>query len=248
MPITGSDECAPMRYPASIADMATSLYGLGSVLAALYARDAQPEGQGQFLDLTLVESQAWWSVIHAAAYLMKREPPVKLGNDHLSISPYGAFEASDGYLIIGCGGESLWHSLCDVLEMPEVRDDPRFCINRERVKQRDELRKILNRKLSARTVAEWCQLLSEASIPSGPIYDVPQMLADEHLTARGFVVEQEHPTVGTLRTLSSPLHLSATPASYRVPPPLLGQQTDEILAELGYDDDRIAAFHAQGAI
>jgi crotonobetainyl-CoA:carnitine CoA-transferase CaiB-like acyl-CoA transferase len=249
MPLTGSEDCPPMRYPASIADMATSLYGLGSVLAALYARDGRPEGRGQFIDLSLVESQAWWAVIHAAAYFMSGQAPPKLGNEHPSIVPYGAFRAQDGYLIIGGGSEPLWHTLCAVLGMEDVRDDPRYAVNRERVVRRDEVRALLEERLASATVAEWVERLEAAGVPAGPIYDVPDMLADEHMRARGFVVEGEHPLAGTLRTLRSPLRLSRTPTdSYRLPPPLLGQHTDQILAELGYAETEIEALHRDGAV
>ncbi|MBM3188156.1 MAG: CoA transferase [Chloroflexi bacterium] len=246
MTLTGEAGTPPMRYPASIADMATSMYSLSAILGALLVR--QRTGRGQFLDMTLIESQSWWSVIVAAAYLAVGEIPRKLGNDHPSIVPYGSFRAQDGYLIIGCASEPLWARLCEVLEMPEVRDDPRYCINRERVQRREEVRAILEEHLAHRTVAAWCALLEDANIPCGPIYTVPEMLEDEHMRARGYVVEQEHPVTGTLRTLACALHLSETPPSYRLPPPLLGQHTDEILSDLGYTREEIEALRQAGAV
>lgn len=247
MPTTGEKDWPPMRYPASIADLATGLYGLGSILAALYARERT--GVGQYIDLSLLESQAWWGVTQAVAYLLSGRAPGKLGNDHPFIVPYSTFKAKDGYVVIGCGSDSLWQKLCEVVGLgPEVRDDPRYRVNRERVIRRDEVRALLEAKLAARTVAEWCALLDAAEIPAGPIYDIPGMLNDPHMRARGFVVEGPHPTAGTLRTLASPLHLSATPASYRLPPPLLGQHTDEVLRELGYTPQEIAQMHESGAV
>jgi crotonobetainyl-CoA:carnitine CoA-transferase CaiB-like acyl-CoA transferase len=246
MPITGDQGDVPMRYPASIADLATALYGLGSVLAALYVRERS--GRGQHIDLSLVESQAWWGVTQAVAYLLSGRPPAKLGNDHPFIVPYGTFRARDSYLIIACASEALWQRLCSVVGLEEMRDDPRYRINRERVVRREEVRQRLEERLAARPATEWAQLLDQAGIPAGPIYSIPEMLQDEHMRARGFVVEQEHATAGTLRTLASPIRLHETPPGYRLPPPLLGQHTDEILAELGFTAQEIARMRGSGAV
>lgn len=246
MPITGEGDGAPMRYPASIADLATALYGLGSTLAALLVRERT--GRGQFIDLSLVESQAWWGMTQAVAYLYSGKAPGRLGNDHPFIVPYGVFKAQDGYLIIGCATESLWQKLCDLLGMAETANDPRYRLNRERVMRRNEVRALIEARLASRPAQEWWRILDAAGVPSGPIYDIPQMLADEHMRARGFVVEQPHPTAGSVRTLASPLHLSETPASLRMAPPLLGQHTDEVLAELDYSPQEIANLRAQGAV
>jgi len=258
MPITGEQDDPPMRFPASIADLATALYGCNSVLAALLVRQrsgcersgCEHSGceRGQYIDLSLVESQAWWGVIQAAAYLCSGQAPAKLGNDHPVIVPYGTFKAQDGYLIIGCATEGLWERLCELLEVTDLYDDPRYHLNRDRVVRRHEVRARLEERLATRPVAEWCRMLTEASIPNGPIYDVPQMLADEQMQVRHFVVEQEHPVAGTLRTLACPIHLSETPASYRLPPPLLGQHTDQVLVELGFSEGEIARLHQIGAV
>jgi crotonobetainyl-CoA:carnitine CoA-transferase CaiB-like acyl-CoA transferase len=246
MPITGPQDSVPMRYPASIADLATGMYGLSCILAALLVRERT--GQGQYIDLSLLESQAWWGVTQAVAYLMSGRAPGKLENDHPYIVPYGAFKARDGYFIIGCGSEPLWAALCQVLGLEGVRDDPRFCSNRERVLHRAEVRQLLEAKLAERGVDEWCALFDQAEIPAGPINGIPEMLQDRQMRGRGFVVEQDHPTLGALQLLASPLHLSDTPATYRRPPPLLGQHTDEVLAELGYSQAETGELHARGAV
>lgn len=246
MPITGPQDSVPMRYPASIADLATGIYGLSCVLAALLVRERTE--RGQYIDLSLLESQAWWGVTQAVAYLMSGRGPGKLENDHPYIVPYGAFKARDGYFIIGCGSEPLWAALCQVLGLEDARDDPRFCSNRERVLHRDQVRQLLEAKLAERDVDEWCALFDQAEIPAGPINGIPEMLQDRQVRARGLVVEQEHPTLGVLQLLASPLHLSDTPVTYRRPPPLLGQHTDEVLAELGYSEAEVVQLHAGGAV
>jgi crotonobetainyl-CoA:carnitine CoA-transferase CaiB-like acyl-CoA transferase len=246
MPLTGDKGGPPMRYPASIADLATAMYGLSCVLAALLVRERT--GRGQCIDLSLLESQAWWGVTQAVAYLETGRGPAKLGNDHPFIVPYGTFKARDGYMIIACGSESLWARLCAALDLGLVRDDPRYCTNRERVSRRDEVRQLVEARLSERDVSAWCALLDEAGIPASPIHGIAEMLAAPQMVARGFVVDQWHSTAGVLRLLASPLHLSQTPASYRLPPPLLGQHTDQVLSELGYSPAEVAALRASGAV
>jgi len=246
MSLTGAVDGEPYRYPASIADLATGMYGIGSILAALLVRSRT--GRGQYIDLSLFESQSWWSVVHAVPYLLDGKPPRKLGNEHQSIVPYGTFRAQDGYLIIGCASESIWQKLCDVLGLQDMCRDPRYRTNRERVAHREEVKARVEERLGTRPAAEWCRLLEEADVPNGPIYSVPDMLHDEQMQARDFVVEQQHPVAGVLRTLACPIHLSDTPATYRLPPPTLGQHTDDILGELGYTPTEIGALHDSGAV
>ena len=246
MPLTGDADSPPMRYAASIADMATGMYGVSAVMAALFVRERT--GRGQYLDLSLAESQAAWAAIHAGAYFATGKVPRRLGNAHSSIVPFGPYRAQDGYLTIACGSESLWRQLCDTLDLGESQNDPRYAVNRARVERRDEVRQLIERKLASGTVVDWCKTLEKAGVPCGPINDIPQMLDDDQMKARGFVVELEHPLAGTLRTLACPIHLSDTPATYRLPPPLLGQHTSEVLAELGYSPEEIARWADDGAI
>jgi len=246
MDLTGAVDGPPYRFPASIADLSTGMYGISAILAALLVRGRT--GRGQYIDLSLFESQSWWSVVHAVPYLLDGKAPRKLGNDHQSIVPYGTFRAQDGYLIIGCASEPIWKRLCQVLDLQDMYDDPRYRTNRERVSHRDEVRQRVEERLATRTVGEWRRLFEAADVPHGPIYSVPQMLHDEQMRARDFVVEQQHPVAGALRTLACPIHLSDTPATYRLPPPTLGQHTDDILAELGYSPQQIASLHDSEAV
>ena len=246
MPLTGEMDGPPMRYPPAIGDLTTAMFGLSSVLAALLVRTRT--GGGQYLDLSLIESLAAITAIHAGSYLANGQAPAKLGNDHPSIVPYGTFKANDGYLIIGCGSELLWHRLCEVLGLEQQRDDARYCVNRERVIRRDEVRDLIEMALAGRSVAAWVRMLEDASIPTAPVYDVADMIEDDHFAERGHVVSQNHPTAGLLRTLACPVRLSDTPASYRIPPPTLGQHTDEVLAQVGYSPMEISELRSAEAV
>lgn len=246
MSLTGEIDGPPTRFPASIADLSTAMYALSAALAALLVRERT--GRGQYIDASLFESQAALAVIQACGYLASGEEPQRLGNDHPTIVPFGSFKAKDGYLSIGCGSESLWQRLCALLGMEDIANAPDYATNRERVVRRQEVRRMLEDKLATRTVAEWWALLSEANIPSGPIYSVPQMLDDPQMRSRSFTVAQEHPAVGPLRTLACPVHLSDTPATYRLPAPLLGQHTRQILGELGYSAEEIGEIEVGGAV
>jgi crotonobetainyl-CoA:carnitine CoA-transferase CaiB-like acyl-CoA transferase len=235
MSVTGTEQSAPIRYPIPLADMSTGLYSALAILAALLARHTT--GAGQFIDMSLLESQATWVTILAGDYFATGKPPRPIGNDHPSIVPYQVFQAADKAMIIAVGTDKQWAAFCGLLGLgPEVRDDTRFASNPARVANRGELIPILQDRVSAHPVAHWLPLLRTAEIPCGPINTVPDLLADPHYTARGNLIQ-----FGDLTTLATPLKLGGTPPAYRLPPPQLGQHTQQILAELGYEPADVQA-------
>jgi formyl-CoA transferase/CoA:oxalate CoA-transferase len=245
MSITGEPGTPPMRFPAPMADIGTGLYAVIAIEAALLARERT--GSGQFLDVSLQACQLTWLTNLSGAYFVTGKLPRKLGNAYPSIAPFSVFRARDDYLVISAGSERLWHQLCVALELESLEDDPRFATNADRTQNQAELTELLNDVLGRRDAGHWIALLQEAGIPCGPILDVAQALAHPQAVHRGVVVEQQHPAIGPVCSVGNPIAFSETPVHYLSAPPLLGQHTEEVLRELGYDTARIERLRAEGA-
>ena len=247
MSATGTEESAPLRYPIPLADMTTGLYAAIGLLAALRVRDQT--GQGQFIDLSLLESQAAYLTVLAGDYFATGKAPRPIGNAHPSIVPYQVFRAADKEVVIAVGSEKQWAQFCEALELgAEARDDPRFADNQARLKHRAELIPILAARLAQVPAGELLPRLRAAEIPCGPINTVPDLLGDEHYRSRGNIVEQNHVHAGLVQSLANPVRFSETPAAYRLPPPALGEHSTQLLAELGYSAEETARLRAAGDI
>ena len=246
MSITGEPGTPPMRFPLPIADIVTGLYSVIAIEAALLARERT--GRGQYLDLSLQASQVTWLTNVSAAYFATGQLPEKVGNSHPNIAPYGVYQARDGYLIICAGTQKLWHLLCSALQAEPLEGDGRFATNADRTRNKVELAGLLNEILVQQDVAHWVALLQEAGIPCEPILNVAQALDHPQLVHRGTIVEQEHSAAGTIHSVGNPILFSDTPVCYRLPPPSLGEHTEQVLAALGYDEGEIAQLREEGAI
>jgi crotonobetainyl-CoA:carnitine CoA-transferase CaiB-like acyl-CoA transferase len=238
MSLTGEPDGTPMRYPAPISDMTVGLYALIGILAALYERERT--GLGQAIDAGILESQMGWLANLAGSYFATGERPPRLGNTHPTITPYQPFATSDGYIIIAGGTDRIWNRLCEELGIPdEIRNDPHFATNPARNTNRSDVVAVLSERFMAQSSEYWLTRLREADVPSGPIYLLDQALTDPQVLARQFIVVLDHPVAGIVRSLGFPPHLREGAVSYRLPPPTLGQHTDQVLGELGYSAEEI---------
>lgn len=244
--LTGEADDPPTRFPTPIADITAGIYTALAIVTALFARERN--GKGQSIDTALLDSQVVWLANIASNYLATGDTPKKIGNAHPSIVPYQPFPASDGWIIVGVGSERLWERFLKVLDWPELSADERFRTNADRLNNREILVPVLAERFRRNSCAEWIEQLKTAGIPCGPIYSPSQALADEHVLARGMIVNLEHPVLGIIRSIGSPMNLSDTPVNYRQPPPLLGEHTSEILSELGYSHEAQKTLQEKGVI
>ncbi len=244
--ITGEADDPPIRFPTPIADITAGIYTALAIVTALFARERS--GKGQSIDTALLDSQVVWLANIASNYLATGDTPKKIGNAHPSIVPYQPFPASDGWIIVGVGSERLWERFLTVLDWPELTTDERFRTNADRLNNREILVPMLAERFRQNSCSEWIEELKAAGIPCGPIYSPAQALADEHVLARGMIVNLEHPVLGMIRSIGSPMNLSDTPVNYRQPPPLLGEHTLEVLSELGYSREAQKALQEKGVI
>jgi crotonobetainyl-CoA:carnitine CoA-transferase CaiB-like acyl-CoA transferase len=247
MSITGArddDDGRPMKVGVAIADVVAGLQAAVAALAALAGRDRPTGGgRGQRVDVSLIASTLAVLVNQAQNAFVGGVAPGRLGNAHPNIVPYETFETLDGEIAVAVGSERQWPRFCRALGLPALADDPRFATNGERVINREELRATISDRMAERTSADWLAALEAAEVPVGRINDIV-----EAFEARGATVDLDHPTLGRIRQVAPPFELSLTPASIRTPPPLLGEQTDEILAELGYSPSEIDTLRAAGVV
>jgi crotonobetainyl-CoA:carnitine CoA-transferase CaiB-like acyl-CoA transferase len=243
----------PQKVGVAVADLFTGLYAAVAITAAL--RHAERTGEGQAIDMALLDTQVAMLANLGANYLVSGKVPGRAGNAHQNIVPYQVFEvapASDGtkdHVIIAVGNDGQFAKFCEVAGRPELATDPRFARNQDRVRNRAVLVPLLEAIMLARPKSQWLASLEAAKVPCGAINNLAEVFADPHVQARGMVQTWDHPLAPGVRLVASPLKLSATPVRTDLPPPLLGQHTDEVLAGvLGWDQDRIAALRQQGVV
>ncbi len=250
MSVTGErDELpggGPQKVGVAVADLFTGMYATVAILAALRHRDAT--GVGQVIDMALLDTQVAMLANLGADYLVTRKPPGRVGNAHRNIVPYQVFEVADGHLILAVGNDGQFERFCGVAGCPELARDERFARNASRVRHRDVLVPLLAARMRQRTRADWLAALEAATVPCGPINDLAEVFADPQVRARGMTERVPHPLSDTLELVASPMRLSATPVQLRHAPPLLGQDSAEVLATVGVGPAELARLRALGVV
>jgi crotonobetainyl-CoA:carnitine CoA-transferase CaiB-like acyl-CoA transferase len=246
MGVTGAADGEPQKVGVAVADLFTGMYATVAILAALRHRDAT--GEGQAIDMALLDAQVAMLANLGSHYLVGGEVPPRQGNAHANIVPYQVFAVADGHIIVAVGNDRQFARLCDLLGLAPLAQDARYTTNAARVRHREALIPLLQEALRTRGRQAWLASLEAVGIPCGPVNDLADVFADPQVQARGMVVEHAHSLAGAVSLVGSPMKLSATPVDLRYAPPMLGQHTDEVLRELGYAGEEILALRARGAV
>ena len=236
----------PQKVGVAVADLFTGLYATIAIQAALRYRDAT--GQGQHIDMALLDTQVAMLANLGANYLVTGVAPQRAGNAHQNIVPYQVFEVADGHLILAVGNDTQFVRFCAVAGRTELAGDERFVRNADRVRHRELLIPMLDEVMRTRSKQQWLSTLEAAKVPCGAINNLAEVFADPQVQAREMAVPVAHPLSDSLRLVASPMKLSATPVQVRRAPPLLGQHTDEVLAELGLDAAERARLRQRGVV
>jgi crotonobetainyl-CoA:carnitine CoA-transferase CaiB-like acyl-CoA transferase len=246
MSLTGEPGSDPVMVGVPQADMVAGMFAAFAIAAALHARDRTQEGQ--VIDATMIGGQVALLSRQAARFFADGTVPRPEGNVHASIVPYQTFRASDGHVNVGVANNALFERFCRALDLEELLEDERFTDNSKRVAHRREIVPVIERRVKTLTRAEVVRRLREANVPVGPINALDEVFADPVVRHLGLIAEVDHPTAGRVRAPGIPVRLSGTPPSVRRHPPELGEHTDEILQELGYSKEEIAALRRDGAV
>ena len=246
--ITGEKDGPPAKVGVAITDIITALFAQGAIANALYHREKT--GRGQKIDLSLFESQVATLFNLSSSYLISGEVPERWGLAHASIVPYQGFKTCDGaYILVAVTSEDMWEKFCHVVGIPELIQDTRFDINEKRVINRHQLVPVMEQKIAAKNADEWVSEFKRVGIPCGRGNTMDRVFNHPQIEPRNMVVEMKHPTAEKIKLVGIPVKYSETPGSVRLPPPLLGQHTEEILSDLlGYSQKQIDALKAEGVV
>jgi formyl-CoA transferase len=247
MSITGPPNGPPYKVGVALIDVVTGLYCSTAILAALHSR--RSEGLGQRIDVSLLDVGLASLINVASAYLTSGIAPVRYGNDHPNIAPFGLLASEDGHIMLGVGNDQQWERFCTVVGLPRLADDPRFATNADRVSNRAQLAATLEPVMKSRSSERWFAELMNAGVPAAPVLSVEQALTSEHVTSTGIIQSISDAKFGEIKFVGSPLRLSETPVGITQPPPLLGEHTVDVLRDVvSYSEAHINALLEAGVI
>jgi len=237
----------PQKAGVALTDLMTGMYATVAVLAALTHRDRT--GEGQHIDMALLDTQVAMLANVGSNYLNSGKPPRRWGNAHANIVPYQTFACADGHIIVATGNDGQYQKFVEAGGRPELGADPRFATNPLRVQNRDVLVPLLAEMVRQKPRDAWIALLEEKGVPCGPINDVGEVFSNEQVVAREMAIDLPHPSAGQVKLVRNPIRMSATPATSGMAPPLLGQHTEQVLREvLGRSEEEIAALRERGIV
>jgi len=246
MSVTGPEDGDPVKVGLPQTDLITAMWAAFGVVGSLFRRELT--GEGDRIEIGMHDAALPWLTKQAGKAFVGEEPE-RMGTKDPVLAPYQTYPTADGYLNVGCANQKLWSELCEAVDRPELIDDDRFASNPDRVANMDELEDELSTVFRERSTEEWVDLLAEDhGLPVAPVYDVPTALDNEQTEARDVIQEVEHPALGTVPVIEHPLNYENASAGFEGAPPLLGEDTEAILGELGYDDADIDRLRDEGAI
>ena len=248
MSITGEPDGEPMKVGVGIADVMCGMYAVAAILAALHHRTKT--GEGQYIDLALLDTQVAWLINEGLNYLTSGELPKRQGNEHPNIIPYKTLPCSDGHFILAAGNDRQFQRFCDFAGTPELAADERFTTNAQRVRNREALYALLPDITRRKGAQEWLEGLAALGVPAGPVHTLDQVFADPQVRHRGMKLAMPYPGSehGTVDLIANPIKFSETPVDYRRPPPALGQDTEAVLSEAGVSEAEIEALRDKGVV
>lgn len=247
MSITGPADGEPYKVGVAISDITAGLFACNAILAALF--EHQRSGSGQRIDISLLDCQVAWLANVGSNYLVSGKIPARYGNAHPNIVPYQTFRASDGYFALAIGNDGQWRQFCENVDRLTWAEDDRFKTNARRVENRSQLIPLLDALFAQQEISHWIALLEAIGVPCGAINRVDQVLQDEQVLARDMLIQVDHPVDGHIPMVASPMKIPTAPPVVRLPPPMLGEHTDQILGDLlGYDAQTIQDLHASQVI
>jgi crotonobetainyl-CoA:carnitine CoA-transferase CaiB-like acyl-CoA transferase len=239
MSITGEPGGEPQKAGIAVSDIGAGMWAAFAVMTAIHHRTNQ--GEGQYIDISMLDAQVAWMTYMAAYYFANDEPPSKVGAAHPTLTPYQAFMCQDNkYINVAVGSERIWERFCQAMKQKELTRNPEFATNGDRVRNRSKLVPYLQQLFLTRPVDGWVADLQEYSVPCGPINDLADVFADPQIKSREMFVEMPHPTLGSIKQTGLPIKFSRTPGGLDRPPPLLGEHNREILRELEFSDADIS--------